>query len=152
MRGATLSPEPSNAVRKPAPVTAVRFAPLPDPFRMTRGGELRRAQVAYECWGQLNKDRSNAILLFTGLSRKAMTPMTGKVKARSRSDFDEFIRHPGQEFVFVLSGEVTVLTECHAPVRLKRGESIYIDSGMGHLYTSTGNDEARILVVCVPSL
>jgi homoserine O-acetyltransferase len=52
-------------------VTAVRHAPLPDPFRMTRGGELRHAQVAYECWGRLNKDRSNAILLFTGLSPSA---------------------------------------------------------------------------------
>ena len=52
-------------------MTAVRFAPLPDPFPMTRGGELRRAQVAYECWGQLNRDRSNAILLFTGLSPSA---------------------------------------------------------------------------------
>jgi len=58
-------------VRKEAPVSAVRFAALPDPFRMKRGGELRRAQVAYECWGVLNKDRSNAILLFTGLSPSA---------------------------------------------------------------------------------
>ena len=52
-------------------MTAVRHAPLPDPFRMTRGGELRHAQVAYECWGELNRDRSNAILLFTGLSPSA---------------------------------------------------------------------------------
>ena len=42
-------------------MTAVRYAPLPDPFRMTRGGELRHAQVAYECWGTLNRERSNAI-------------------------------------------------------------------------------------------
>lgn len=52
-------------------MTAVRFAPLPDPFRMWRGGELRHAQVAYECWGKLNAERSNAILLFTGLSPAA---------------------------------------------------------------------------------
>ena len=52
-------------------MTAVRYAPLPDPFRMTRGGELRHAQVAYECWGTLNRERSNAILLFTGLSPSA---------------------------------------------------------------------------------
>jgi len=58
-------------VRKSAPASAVRFAPLPDPFAMTRGGELRRAQIAYECWGELNKDRSNAVLLFTGLSPSA---------------------------------------------------------------------------------
>jgi homoserine O-acetyltransferase len=72
MKEATLSPEASNAVRKPAaPPSAVRFAALPDPFRLWKGGELRRAQVAYECWGTLNSERSNAILLFTGLSPSA---------------------------------------------------------------------------------
>jgi homoserine O-acetyltransferase/O-succinyltransferase len=72
MRGAILSPEASNAVRKPVEQpTAVRHAPLPDPFRLWKGGELRRAQVAYECWGTLNESRSNAILLFTGLSPSA---------------------------------------------------------------------------------
>ncbi len=72
MRGATLSPEASNAVLKPAePPSAIRFAALPDPFRLWKGGELKRARIAYECWGTLNKDRSNAILLFTGLSPSA---------------------------------------------------------------------------------
>ncbi len=53
------------------PATAVRYAQLPDPFNLWRGGALSRAQVAYECWGTLNKQRSNAILLFTGLSPSA---------------------------------------------------------------------------------
>lgn len=44
------------------------MARLPDPFRLWKGGELRGARIAYECWGQLNAARSNAILLFTGLS------------------------------------------------------------------------------------
>lgn len=60
-----------NAVRKEKqhiPAGAVRFAALPDPFRLHRGGSLARAQLAYECWGELNATRSNAILLFTGLS------------------------------------------------------------------------------------
>ncbi len=60
------------AVRKEADAgTAVRYAALPAPFAMWRGGSLPRAQLAYECWGTLNKDRSNAILLFTGLSPSA---------------------------------------------------------------------------------
>ena len=33
------------------------------------------AQVAYECWGELNADRSNAILLFTGLSPSVACPL-----------------------------------------------------------------------------
>ncbi|MGQ0834284.1 MAG: homoserine O-acetyltransferase MetX [Gammaproteobacteria bacterium] len=38
---------------------------------MWRGGELRGAQVAYETWGELDRTRSNAVLLFTGLSPPA---------------------------------------------------------------------------------
>jgi homoserine O-acetyltransferase len=61
-----------NAVRKQLPeVSAVRYARLPDPFRLHRGGVVPGAQIAYESWGQLNADRSNAILLFTGLSPSA---------------------------------------------------------------------------------
>jgi homoserine O-acetyltransferase len=59
-------------VRKTLPeVSAVRYASLPEPLHMWRGGLLQGAQVAYECWGELNKARSNAILLFTGLSPSA---------------------------------------------------------------------------------
>lgn len=51
--------------------SALRIAELPAPFALFRGGSLPRAQVAYECWGELNAERSNAILLFTGLSPSA---------------------------------------------------------------------------------
>lgn len=41
------------------------------PFRLTMGGVLPEFNIAYETWGTLNEDRSNAILLFTGLSANA---------------------------------------------------------------------------------
>jgi homoserine O-acetyltransferase/O-succinyltransferase len=44
---------------------------LPDPYVLYRGGVLRHAKVAYECWGELNAARDNAILIFTGLSPTA---------------------------------------------------------------------------------
>lgn len=37
-------------------------------FPLYRGGELPRLRLAYETWGELNDDASNAILIFTGLS------------------------------------------------------------------------------------
>ncbi len=49
----------------------MRYARLPDPFRLWKGGSVSGAQIAFESWGQLNTDRSNAILLFTGLSPSA---------------------------------------------------------------------------------
>ncbi|MCC4633463.1 homoserine O-acetyltransferase MetX [Xanthomonas dyei] len=47
------------------------FHSLPSPFPMKRGGELYQARVAYETWGTLAADRSNAVLIVTGLSPNA---------------------------------------------------------------------------------
>lgn len=44
---------------------------LPDPFELYRGGALHGARIAYETWGKLNAGRSNAVLLYTGLSPSA---------------------------------------------------------------------------------
>ena len=37
-------------------------------FRFKHGGLIPEIQLAYETWGQLNAAKSNAIMLFTGLS------------------------------------------------------------------------------------
>ncbi len=47
------------------------YAPLPDPFPLWRAGTLRDGRIAFETWGTLDAARSNAILLFTGLSPTA---------------------------------------------------------------------------------
>ena len=39
-----------------------------EPFRLRDGGELPEFTLAYESWGTLNADGSNAILLFHALS------------------------------------------------------------------------------------
>lgn len=51
------------------------FVELPSPFAMKRGGELIDARMAYETWGTLNADASNAILILTGLSPNAHAAM-----------------------------------------------------------------------------
>jgi homoserine O-acetyltransferase/O-succinyltransferase len=62
------TPMPQTQQREP---DARRYARLPDPFPMRRGGVLHGAQIAYETWGRLNAARDNAVLLFTGLSPSA---------------------------------------------------------------------------------
>ena len=38
------------------------------PFHFKHGGVIPDLELAYETWGELNQDHSNAILLHTGLS------------------------------------------------------------------------------------
>ena len=38
------------------------------PFHFKHGGVLPQIQLAYEDWGELNAEKSNAIILHTGLS------------------------------------------------------------------------------------
>ena len=87
-------------------------------------------------------------MLFPEIRNKAMVPMMGTLKAHDRMDFDDYVRHPGQEFLLVLEGAVTVFAEGRTPVLLRQGDSIYFDSSRGHLYASAGAVDARILVVC----
>lgn len=87
-------------------------------------------------------------MLFPELRNKAMMPMMGTLKAHDLMDFDDFVRHPGQEFLLVLEGAVTIYAEGKAPVVLRQGDSAYFDSSRGHLYASAGAEDVRILVVC----
>lgn len=86
-------------------------------------------------------------LLATAYPGKRMTPLHGTIVARSMSPFPDFIRHPGQEFVMVLSGSVRIHFENGEAIDLKRHDSAYFDSGVGHVYLSTSRKDAQIVVV-----
>lgn len=87
--------------------------------------------------------------LCTELRRKRMIPLLTRIRARSRSEFGELVRHPGEEYVHVLEGAIQVHTEFYDPVTLVAGQGIYIDSDMGHAYVVAGDfEEALVLGVC----
>lgn len=79
---------------------------------------------------------------------KKMTPMLGLVVSRERQQFADYVRHPGEEFVMVLSGSVKIEFETGEAIELKRNESAYFNSGVGHIYLSVGRTDAQIMVVC----
>ncbi len=93
----------------------------------------------------------NHELLATELTHKKMVPFKSIVHARSFDDFDDWVRHSGEEFLLVLSGEITFFSEFYEPVKLNKGDSIYYDAGMGHVCTSESEQDAQILWVCTPS-
>lgn len=83
------------------------------------------------------------------LRRKRMVPTVTRIRAKSVEEFGELVRHPGEEYIYVLQGPVEIHTEFYEPVLLQTGESIYIDSTMGHAYIAPeGTDEAVVLGVC----
>ncbi len=87
--------------------------------------------------------------LCTELRRKRMIPIVTTIRAKSLEEFGDLVRHRGEEYVYVLKGRIEVYSEFYDPVVLNEGESIYIDSNMGHAYLAAeGCTEAVTLAVC----
>jgi transcriptional regulator with XRE-family HTH domain len=83
----------------------------------------------------------------TDLFRKEFTPLVTTITARSIEAFQPLSRHQGEEFVYVLSGEIELHTEHYEPTRLRAGDGCYFDSSMGHACISVSKKDAEILWV-----
>jgi transcriptional regulator with XRE-family HTH domain len=82
------------------------------------------------------------------LLNKRIIPIVAELHARTLEEFGELIHHPGEEYAFVLEGEVDLHTSLYAPLRLKTGDSVYFDSGMGHAYIAASAGRCRVLSLC----
>lgn len=117
-----------------AGTTAVRL----DQPVVTRAGEgvtYRGVAFSYEFLG-------------TQAAGKQMSPILGTVHARTAPQPQEYARHEGQEFIYVLSGIVEVHFEGGKVVRLAKGDSLYFDSHIGHAYVSVSRKPARTIGAC----
>lgn len=86
-------------------------------------------------------------LLAGHLSKKQMLPYRARIRARDLAAFNGWVRHDGEEFLYVLTGVVRLFTEFYEPVDLRRGDSAYYDASMGHNVVSVSEDDATILWV-----
>lgn len=86
-------------------------------------------------------------LLAGALTNKAMLPYRARVRARSFEEFDGWVRHDGEEFLYVLTGAIRLITEFYAPIEMRRGDSAYYDATMGHNVISVSEEDATILWV-----
>lgn len=104
---------------------------------LTRAGEgvvYRGVSFSYEFLG-------------TTAVGKKMSPIRGTVHARHLEGPEDFVRHSGEEFVYVLSGSLEVHFDTGQVLALERGDSLYFDSRIGHAYVSTGKHLARVIGV-----
>ena len=86
-------------------------------------------------------------LLAETLSKKQMLPYHARIRARSLEEFDGWVRHDGEEFLYVLTGIIRLYSEFYEPVELRRGDSAYYDASMGHNVISLSAEDATILWV-----
>lgn len=104
---------------------------------LTRAGEGQpQATVTYE-----------HELLAAALTRKQMLPYRARIRARDMAEFDGWVRHEGEEFLYVLTGAIRLYTEFYEPADMTRGDSAYYDATMGHNVISLSDDDATILWV-----
>ncbi|MGH7025512.1 MAG: helix-turn-helix domain-containing protein [Caulobacteraceae bacterium] len=82
------------------------------------------------------------------LLNKSFNPIIAELRATSLEEFGELVRHPGEEYAFVVEGSVEFHSDLYAPTRLEAGDSIYFDSGMGHAYLKAGPGRCVVLSIC----
>lgn len=85
--------------------------------------------------------------LATELTGKKMTPIIGTTTATNIREVGGYLRHEGEELVYVLSGTLEVHTEFYEPVRIEAGGCIYFDSTMGHAFLSVEGKPVTFLSV-----
>jgi transcriptional regulator with XRE-family HTH domain len=113
------------------------------PFVIVRSGERQHISrvastdgvkfgYAYESLAQGKKDRY-------------MEPFVVTLEPATKKDRNSY-SHDGEEFIFVLEGEMEVTLEDHTDV-LGPGDSIYFNSTLRHRVECVGEGEARILAV-----
>lgn len=85
--------------------------------------------------------------LAADIRHKRMLPMRTVVTARHPDEYAEWAVHPGEIFVYVLSGTMLVHSTEYAPVRLEPGDSMYYDAAVGTKWTSEGVHLASVLWV-----
>lgn len=86
--------------------------------------------------------------LCADLRQKRMVPIIVRIRAHSADEFGERVRHRGEEFVYVLEGQVEVHLQYYAPLTLSKGQGVYLDSTMEHAYLAKDCESALVLAVC----
>lgn len=86
----------------------------------------------------------------TDLLEKRVQPAVAEIHIADIKEYGSYTRHSGEEFNFVLTGELDFHTDIYAPIRLKAGDSVYFDAEMGHAHTKVGSGKCTILTVLIP--
>lgn len=85
--------------------------------------------------------------LITNAQKNEMEPIMVTIQPKCRTDID--YPHEGQEFGYVLEGEV-LLSLGNKRYRLKKGESFYYDSSINHSLSNVKDKVCKLIWVSSP--
>ena len=134
------------------------FSALARALQMDLGAMFSESGVAAQPFAGPVFTRAGQGVVYRGLSfsyeflgttavGKQMSPVLGTVHARTIEGPEDFARHPGEEFVYVLTGSIHVHFDTGKVVRLEKGDSLYFDSRIGHAYVSVSRHLAKVIGV-----
>jgi len=148
----------SRAERGQLALSYEKFSALGRALRMDMSAMFAEAGVAATPFTGPVVTRAGKGVVYRGLSfsyeflgtsavGKQMSPILGTVHARRIDGPEDFARHPGEEFVYVLAGSIDVHFEDGRVIKLHRGDSLYFDSRIGHAYVSVSRQLAKVIGV-----
>ena len=101
--------------------------------------------VRFVSQGSGAREHLNFLSLASDKAGRHMEPFIVEIEPSEQSDY-MLSSHEGEEFIFVLEGEVEI-NYGKDVYRLKQGDSIYMDSIVSHNVHAGSNQPARILAV-----
>ncbi|MGD9863869.1 MAG: helix-turn-helix domain-containing protein [Pseudodonghicola sp.] len=118
------------------------FAPAPAAMAPGRRSVNRAGEAP-----ALTGPRLSGRPLAADLRHKRMHPFLNHVTATTLEAAGGLQAHGGEEFLYVLDGQLSVLTDTYAPLRLEAGDSLYFDGSQPHSYLAGHPDGVRFLVI-----
>lgn len=85
--------------------------------------------------------------LITNSQKNEMEPILVEINPKSKTEVDN--PHEGQEFGYVLEGEVVVYRDTHS-YRVKKGESFYITTDKTHYLYNPTNKASKVIWISSP--
>ena len=104
---------------------------------VSRGGQGQALETA----------RYLTTILAGDLSNKQMHPAINVITKTALAQGETLTGHSGEEFLFVLEGQLILHSAHYAPLLLDAGDSLYFDGTMPHAYLAGQGGHARILVL-----
>ena len=148
----------SRAERGQLALSYEKFSALGRALRMDMGAMFAEAGATAKPFTGPIVTRAGEGVVYRGLSfsyeflgttaaGKQMSPILGAVHARRIEGPEDFVRHPGEEFVYVLTGSIEVHFDTGKVERLEKGDSLYFDSSIGHAYVTVSRQLAKVVGV-----